>query len=175
MTLTEALSEIKTVLKRISSKREFISQYVVRPDSLKDPLEKDGGSASLISKEIQAIADLQERAVGLRRSIQKANDETLISLEGETKSISDWLIWRREIAPEQQNFLKRLRQNLNSVREQGRRIGGNLVGPGATAEKPQDIIVAINEKQLASDIEKMENILGQLDGQLSLKNATVQL
>ncbi|KKK79464.1 hypothetical protein LCGC14_2833240, partial [marine sediment metagenome] len=36
-----------------------------------------------------------------------------------------------------------------------------------------DIAVAVDEKKLADDIEHLEDVLGQLDGKLSLKNATV--
>jgi len=44
----------------------------------------------------------------------------------------------------------------------------------ATAEtKPNDVVVNIDERALGSELESIEDILGQLDGQLSLKNATV--
>jgi hypothetical protein len=42
-----------------------------------------------------------------------------------------------------------------------------------TDSKPGDIVVNVSELELANDIENMENVLGYLDGQLSLRNATV--
>jgi hypothetical protein len=175
MTITEALAEIKTISKRIQSKREFIGQYEFRVDSLKDPLEKDGGSASSIASAFQAVDDLEIRLVSLRQSIAKANDETTISIEGVEKSISEWLIWRREIAPNKALFLHRLAMALTSARDQVRRQPVSWNKPNLEQEKTVDIVVSIDEKKLASDRELLQNILGQLDGQLSLKNATVLL
>ena len=38
-----------------------------------------------------------------------------------------------------------------------------------------DYVVNVNELQLANEIEELETILGTLDGQLSLKNATIKI
>ena len=40
---------------------------------------------------------------------------------------------------------------------------------------PRIVILDIDEKSLADQIEKLEVILGDLDGQLSLKNATIRV
>lgn len=175
MTITEALAEIKTISKRIQSKRDFISQYEYRADSMKDPLDKDGGSLSSVASAFQAIDDLEIRLVGLRQAIATANEQTLISIEGISRSIAQWLIWRREIAPSKDQFLHGLAYKLSSVRDQLRRQPVSWNSPSKTDEKPVDIVVNIDEKKLANDREQLTNILGQLDGQLSLKNATVQL
>lgn len=175
MTITEALAEIKTVLKRIQTKRQFIQDYLFRMENTKDPLEKDGGSVGAITRESQAIKDLEQRIVDLRRQIQMANELTIVTIEGEERSIGEWITWRREIAPGQQNALHRLRTALNTIRDQARRQGSSVYGPNAQAEKPSDVVVNINEQQLIKDAEHLENVLGQLDGQLSLKNATVMV
>jgi SMC interacting uncharacterized protein involved in chromosome segregation len=172
MTITEALAEIKTLVKRITSKRDFVKQYLVRQDSLKDPLEKDGGSTEALKRELQAIADLEQRMQDLRLGIQAANDKTQLTIEGISQTISNWLVWRREIAPAQEGFYKSIRVHLNSVRDTVRKQGFSMQ---ATPEKPADVVVNINETELAKNIEKLQNILGQLDGQLSLKNATVMI
>lgn len=178
MTITEALAEIKTVEKRIASKREFVKNYLARSEGLKDPLEKDGGSAKGIAEARQAIGDLESRVVELRRLIQSANEKTTITVEGETRSIADWLIWRREVAPGTQRFLNSLSTTINSMRSQAQSRGFNMVGINAvntTDLKPTDVLVMIDEKKLADDVEKLQTILGSLDGQLSLKNATVMV
>jgi hypothetical protein len=175
ITITEALAEIKTVQKRIEKKRESIGGFLARQDGIKDPLEKDGGSFQFIARERQAIGDLETRIVTIRRGIQRANDETQITINGVSRSIADWLVWRRDVAPGQQQFLGKLRASLNSVRDQARKQGVNMVSSGVIAEKPNDIVVNISEQELATEIEKLEDTLGQLDGQLSLKNATVAI
>lgn len=175
MTITEALAEIKTILKRIQSKREFIENYQLRLDSLKDPLEKDGGSAKAVAEAAQAISDLEDRLVSLRAGIADINNTNSISVEGIEKTIADWLIWRREIAPGQERFLNTLTGRLATARQtvQGKSYQwGNDKG---AVEKAADIVVNIDETKLSKDKERLKNILGQLDGQLSLKNATVML
>lgn len=179
ITITEALAEIKTINKRIAKKQEFIRQYLARQESLKDPLAKDGGSDQVIAREMQAMTDLQGRTVRLRRAVQKANDETMVTVNGITRSISEWIVWRRDVAPGHQQFLNSLRQNLSMVRAQAQNKGSNVVGAAVasvnTDLKPTDIIVNVDEGKLAREIEDMENVLGQLDGMFSLKNATVTI
>lgn len=176
LTITESLAEIKTIAKRADKKREFVNGFLFRQDGIKDPLEKDGGSATCIERERQSLDDLDTRLLSLRRGIQQANESTIVTVNGVARSISDWLIWRRDVAPAKQQFLAKMRTGLNNVREQARRQGANVLPQGSTAEaRPQDIVVNISEQSLATEIEELENTLGQLDGQLSLKNATIQI
>ena len=173
ITITEALAEIKTIGKRLEKKREYILQFIGRQDGLKDPLEKEGGAPLVIAREKQAIFDLEARVVSLRRGIQRANDATQVTVGAVTMSISDWLIWRRDIAPKQRDFLVKLRGFVAQGREQAKRSGASFVGPGETAQKPTDFVINVNEAELAAETESLETTLGTLDGLLSLKNATV--
>ena len=173
-TITEALAEIKTVQKRLAKKRDFVVDYLSRKDSLRDPLEKDGGSPKAIAETRQSINDLEVRVVTLRRAIQEANENTDVTINGVTRSVADWLVWRRDVAPEQGRFLSTMRGALSRVRNQAAREGLSVFSATASAspDKPDDYVVNISEQELAQDIEHLEDTLGQLDGQLSLKNAT---
>ena len=73
MTITEALAETKTIDKRISKKRTFVTDYLFRQDALRDPLEKEGGSVAAIEATRQAIGDLEKRLVDIRRAIARAH------------------------------------------------------------------------------------------------------
>lgn len=174
MTITEALAEIKTLVKRIQSKREYVNMYMVRLESLKDPLEKDGGSAKIIEQEMQAIADLEKRLVDLRVGISFTNEITYIEIEGMNKTIAQWLVWRREVAPMRQKWVIQLRLKLENARNQLRNTPVYLTKQNPE-EKPQDMVVNVDEAALAKEAEQLQNILGQLDGQLSLKNATIEV
>lgn len=178
LTITEALAEIKTIGKRIETKRSFVLSYLFRQEGLKDPLEKDGGSVEAIRREMQAIADLETRIVVLRRGIQHANDKVEVTIKDNVNTIADWLTWRRDVAPGVQQFQSQLRARLNSLREQAKRGGSAVIGAVASVStdiKPTDYVVNIDEGALARKIEEMEELLGVLDGQLSLKNATVMI
>lgn len=175
MTVTEALAEIKTLGKRLEKKREFVNAFLCRQDAIRDPLLKDGGSATALAAERQSINDLETNLVNLRRGIQLANEREMVTLNGNTRSIADWLVWRREVAPGQKSFLGSMRQKIDGVREQARRNGMNLVQSGVTPAQPTDVIVNIDERSLANEIETLEQTLGTLDGVLSLKNATIMI
>jgi molybdopterin converting factor small subunit len=172
VTITEALAELKTIDKRIVKKREFVLGYLLRQEMFKDPLEKDGGSVSAIKREMQAIRDLEERKIAIRRAIQQANERNSVTVGRQVRSIADWLVWRREVAPVQQQFLANLRTKIEQARQEATRRGAGL-SASQEAAKPNDVIVNVNEQELAQHIEELEEVLGKLDGQLSLKNATL--
>lgn len=175
LTITEALAEIKTINKRLASKRQFVTSYLWRQEALKDPLE--GGSAVAIKRERQAILDLEERIVALRIAIDKANNDTAITVAGQTRTIQQWLSWRRDVAPGQSAFLGEMRNGIARMRQDAARKSlGVFEATGAEGKaKPQDIVVNIDEATLAAETEKMEEVLGALDGQLSLRNATTMI
>jgi len=172
ITITEALAEIKTIGKRLEKKRSNVMQFLARQDGIKDPLEKEGGSVAFVSSERQSIADLGSRIVALRAGIQKANESTIVTINGKSRSIADWLVWRRDVASGEIAFLNQIRAQLANVRTQAGKAGTAIVAPGATAASPADFVVSVDERELAAQIEGFEETTGQLDGQLSLKNAT---
>ena len=173
ITITEALAEIPTIEKRIEKKQQFILNYLYRQSSIRDPHEKDGGSGVLITREKQAIADLQERLIKIRAAIQKANAENTITVEDQTRTIVDWLTWRREVAPKEQYFLQEMINKINSMRATALRQGVSVTDKDTGFSS--DYVVNIYERELAQQIEEMEIILGTLDGQLSLMNATIKV
>lgn len=170
LTITEALAEVKTIAKRIEKKREFIGSYMARPAVMRDPLQDDGGGVAKVAAERQAIADLQSRVVLIRTGIQKANQETSVTIESITQTIAQWLTWRKEVAPGNQAFLARMRNTLDELRKKAAKNGGKITD--TPTNETSDWIINVNESDLAAEIETLETILGTLDGVLSLKNAT---
>lgn len=173
-TITEALAELKVIDKKIEKKREFIRAHLTRQEQMRDPLEKDGGQAAAIAVEEQAIGDLLERKVRIRLEIARANDVNYITIGSTSRSIAEWLIWRREAAPTLREHLASLTEQVNFARTDAKRRGGALVQPGETG-KLTDVVVNIGEREFAARVEALEEVLGTLDGLLSLKNATIQV
>jgi len=176
ITITEALAEIKTIGKRLSKRRQFVMDHLVRVDRMKDPHEDKGGSKKVIEQELQGIKDLEGRIVGIRSAINKANQTTELTIGKITRSIADWIIWRREVSAGEKQFLSVMREAINKTR--GQRIG--LQMPIRAAGSPADIQesgfeINLDEKHLAEDIEAIEEVLGSLDGKLSLLNATTTI
>lgn len=177
ITITEALAEIKTNAARRDKKKEAILRYLTRPGNQTDPMVKDGGSADFINREMQSIKDLGERLIVLRRLIATANQDTTITINGTTRSIADWLTYRREVADKRQDLLGNITTALVNTRAIAARQGGTVINVNANPQPPagNDVIVNVDEGKLSKEIEDIETILGQLDGQLSLKNATTLL
>lgn len=173
MTITEALAEIKLIDKRVEKKGEFIASYLVRQNALVDPLGDSGGSRKVLEQERQAIADLLARKVTIRRAIQEANVRTPVLANGETRSVADWLVWRREVAPAEQALLQGMKSRIDQARAQAAQRQLNVVAAERQPETPNDLVVNLSEKKLAERIEHIATVLATLDGQLSLKNATV--
>ena len=181
LTITEALQEIKTIGSRITKKQDAVTKYIARDGRVRDPFEKDGGSEKWVRQERQAIQDLESRIIELRIAIQKANLSNTLTIGETAKTVSEWLTWRREVAPRRKLFLNSLFINLENLRKSVQQKGGKMVSVGAAASvnmdsgAPPEIVVELNEQELIKAIETMEETLGALDGRLSLFNATTTI
>jgi hypothetical protein len=168
ITITEALQEGKTLDKRLAKKHEFYLGYIARQAVLVDPmLKEEGGSVGALARERQAIHDLEERKLMLAHKIKEANMAHSITVGRMNMTIQEWLIWRRDIAPGRQLFLTQMRQRIDQFRKEL-----DLRARQGQAINDQ-VVVNIDERDLATEIEDLETTLGTLDGQLSLKNATI--
>jgi hypothetical protein len=172
MTITEGLAETKTLNARMDKKRQAIANNLVRDARLKDPMTDDGGQVEYVRAERQSIDDLGKRLVNIRTSIQFKNQTTFLTVLGETKSVAEWLTWRKEVAPAYKTFLSSIAQAISRARKDPVVTRDNL----RVTDKPQgetgEVIVNLNEKELNEQIEHVEHVLGDLDGKLSLINAT---
>jgi hypothetical protein len=143
-----------------------------------DPMVKDGGSPEYIKRERQAILDLQKRIVDLRFAIQQANMTTKLTMNSSEKTVFEWLIWRREVAPHVQVHLSRMWELIQGGRSMAQKQGINVVAAAAAVQGSNDakeIVVNVNELELAKQREEVEQLLGDLDGKLSLLNATTTI
>lgn len=174
ITITEALAEIKTLKARIAKKREAVKRYLVRDAMLKDPLVEQGGGAEYIKKERQSIGDMETRIVTIRSQIQTANTKNVLAINGRTMTVGQWLNWRREVAPEAKGWLTVMVSHVESIRNQARSKNKTLTS-NADTNDPNEVIVNLDEKALADESEMMEKTLGDLDGKLSLFNATQKI
>jgi len=174
ITITEALAELKLIRNKLAKKQETINIHLTRAGHVKDPFEKEGGSKKVLAGEQQSVRDLNERVIKIRRAIAKANDEAQVTIAGQVRSISEWLTWKREVMAVELKQLSEIRQRIDVARQQATRQSGALKPDDAQAVAT-DIIVNIDETELRKRIEQVQEIADNLDGQLSLKNATVQV
>lgn len=175
-TITEALAELKLIDKKIEKKSQFIMNYIVRQAAARDPLEKNGGSPKAIAEERQAIGDLQQNKIAIRRAIQAANASTDLTINGTTRSIADWLVWRRDSAPKDKQILGNIASSIRGARDHAIKKGAQFATQQPeTFTSADDLVVNVDEMDVAKQAELIEDTLGKLDGLLSLKNATVTI
>lgn len=179
ITITEALSDIKLIGKQIEKKREYIDMYLVRQELIRDPLESSGGSLESVARAEQSIVDLTENIVLIRSAIQASNLQTTLVIDGESRSVTAWLNWRRECSAILKAFYNACRAKIIMVRDQTMKRGGATTFAGAEARTAEpnnaNFVINMDEQKLAQKIEHMETVLGKLDGALSLNNATVTI
>jgi hypothetical protein len=174
ITITEGLQELKVISARVEKKHEFIMGFLYRQNNLRDPHEKNGGSAALIAIERQAIRDLENRKISIRKAINEANKTNTITVLETTRTIEEWLIWRRDVAPGEISRLDAMSRQLANVRADAFKKGlGVTTSP--SPDVTSDVVVNLNEAELAALREQYQETLLTLDGQLSLKNATITI
>lgn len=175
ITITEALSEVNLVKKKIQAKMAEVSPYVTRFSTTTDPFAEKGGSSIKIGQDFQSIRDLSARLQGIRFGISKANLSTQITIEGETKTIHDWLTWKREVYPDQKALLT---QTIQQVRAELKKQQSHSP-PAYRDEKGEpkfaSLVINVDLDAVTKDLERLEQIYEKLDGQLSLKNATIMI
>jgi hypothetical protein len=166
MTISEGLAELKTLKKRIQAKRNFVRTYSVRHKAMVDPLEKEGGSITKLKEEVQSIRDLNDRIVKIRVAIQATNLTAPCTVAGQTKMIGEWLAWRKDVLDEVKKSQTELHRHIQTTRAEVMK---------RTEGTKDDVVVAVSEVELGKEIELIQAIEGELDGQLSKLNATVQI
>lgn len=161
VTISEALAQVQSIDQHIARKQQLIEAYLFRDAAVRDPLQDEGGTPAVLARELQSIEALRERKILIRRAVQAANQRADISHGNDTRSIADWLVWKREVVAHRTAFLEQIRRRIDQARRDTARTtaGGNVV-------------VHVNEKELEDELEALEELQGYLAGQLSLKNAT---
>lgn len=181
LTITEALQEIKTINSRIAKKRQSLlgGGFLARDVRVRDLFENDGGSEAYIKAERQSIADLESRIITIRVAIQFSNLNSSLMVGDETKTVAEWLTWRREVSGGQRQFLNDMVNAIRATRNQVQKSGGKIVAAASNVAinemsqtDPPQVIVNVDEKDLIAQTESIETKLGTLDGKLSLFNAT---
>jgi large subunit ribosomal protein L7/L12 len=173
-TVAEALAEIETIGRRLDRKQQLVSAHLLRDQQYRDPLRLEGGSAATLTREMETIRALHERKILLRRLIQNAYERTMVTFGNQTRSLADWLAWRRDVSTRQTCFLNTVASHITAARSRAARSFARRSG-GLAGDKPGDVIVHLNEQELAQQRETLVELLGYLAGQLTLKNATLTI
>ena len=165
ITVTEALGKISLIDKQIDAELAAVAPYIAYTDNLKDPLEKDGGSKNFVKSRVQSVDDMLKNKNRLRVAINTANLSNKVTVAEETRSVAEWLIWRRECLPKQKHVVNQLLQAANNLRS---RVNTS----NQQHNQSVGVVSNLDEKKLNEEVLKIQSIENNLDTQLSLFNAT---
>ena len=118
MTITEALSEVQLIKKKLDASRAEIKQQLLKPDHVPDPYANNGGLASRNVSLAQGIVDLEKRLVTIRSRIAESNIKNTLTVSDRTQSIHDWLTWKREVLPGEKSFFTTVIDNTRASLKQ---------------------------------------------------------
>ena len=171
MTITEALAEVKLLLAKIAKKKEVVLVNVTRYSHVADPFIKDGGGKEMVRRELQAIRDLDIRLVRIRLAIARANLATKLTIGTVERTITEWLAWRKEVADGERSLLMAIAGNVNKTAKQAEQ------NPPAYKDetgkvKIADLLYNVDADAINLEAQGIDEVLGVLDGKLSLLNAT---
>jgi hypothetical protein len=99
--------------------------------------------------------------------------EEAATVAGTTRTVAEWLNWRREVSEPERLHLQRLHSSIVRNREEMFKKG--LKVTDSPSGEKGEVVVHLKESELIAKIEQMEAVLGELDGKLSLINATTTI
>lgn len=171
ITITEAFAELKLITKKIAKKRETILQNLTRMEHVKDQF---GDTPKMVEAELQSIQDHETRFVRIKAAMSKANLENEITVEGETKSIYAWILWKRDIADNSLGFVNTAIRTVDAAVKRAE-TQPQVIKTDTGEISVTKLVVNVDPKKMLSGSELTTQKLERLDGQLSLKNATIKI
>ncbi len=176
VSITEALAEAnngKLIDKKIQSETEFVRQFIFRQEAVLDRLTKDGGEDKVVKSKMQSIDDLFERKVQILSAIKQANASNKITVKNETRTIEEWLIFKQYVATPRMNYIRSLIAEIDKARNVAKQQNGQITDGKNPAQFSPNVIVNVDETKLRDELTRIQESMDILDGQLSLKNATI--
>lgn len=174
ITITEALSELNLIKKKIEKKKPDVLNNLVRFDHMADPFANVGGSKEYIGSQLQAIDDLRKRFVKIRSAIAQANTVNTIKIGRHEMTINEWLNWKREQSKDEKEFHESIAKTLKvHIDNAAQRPSVFKDDQGNT--KLANMIPNVEYSERLKAVEEISDMIENLDGQLSLKNATITI
>jgi hypothetical protein len=174
MTITEALAEIKLIHSKLEKKRTRILENLIFIKNKADPLESEGGTLNFMHSEVQSIAALEENICAYRAAIMSANLLHTAEILGKTKSIYEWLVWKREVVDKMKIFYQTIYMKTKEKVDHAK-LTPYVINKLDVNTPPElaDVVPSLNYMEFSKKHEHICDILSKLDGILSLKNATI--
>lgn len=165
MMLIEAMKKLKIIRKRMQSNAELVQGYSAQPSCVIPKFGTLEAQAAEIEKLAQSTEDLANYYAELSSRINYTNLTTKVEIAGQTRTIHEWLQYKRILAREIQPVYMAMNDN------RGRQ---EMIGIAVTQTDVQ-LVRFYDEKVKNERLRYWQDLYETVDGRLEVVNATTPL
>ena len=166
MKLIEGMKKLRLLEKKIQQAHQRIGTYASAVSTEKLPYETEEGQRDKVSSLVQSSRDMVYEYLNLKSAIDGTNLETVVTIEGMTLPIHQWIWIRRKMGQEVLNTLSAMNENSGRTR----------LREATTMEnsRPQ-VLRFYDEEAKLVEIDKWQNIINSIDPRLEVVNAVTDI
>jgi hypothetical protein len=169
--IVEALKRLRIIEKRVEARCKEITRYAsgLSGPTYKPLFDTEERQRQEVKSLVQSALDLLKEYHALKRRIEVTNLLTIVTIEGESRSIAEWLIEKRKVS----GMILAIYNALNEVAANASRREDRMYpsGGGATPQVTRFYSEEEKNKELRHVMDRTEAI----DGRLEVINATTEL
>ena len=167
MKIIEALKELPVLEKRLLKQSEKIQEYASYATNIGPVFDTVEEQKSQVQSLVRSNLDLIERYCKLRNVLNKTNTTIKVKIEGDERTISEWITFREKGYGFTESTFRRLNDAMAK---------NHFQQPCNFAEgQSLTLIYCYDEKEKNKALEKAEKVYNQIDSTLEIVNATTDL
>jgi len=166
MKIIEGLKELRLLEKKIQQNQGRITAYASAVSTEKLPYEDEDRQSAKVQSLIQSTMDMVERYLRLKAALDRTNLQVVVTIEGQTRTIHEWIWLRRKLGMEVVQTYNALNDSAGSARLRE--------APTIEGERPQVLRFYTEEDKLAA-IDKWQDIIHGIDPRMEVVNATTDI
>ncbi len=165
MMLIEAMKRLRVIEKRMGANMEQIRKYAALVSTERPFFPTEEEQKQEVRGLIQANGDLLEEYLKLKLAIEHTNLTVCIEIEGEKRTISEFLVIKRKLA----KLMEETFYALNTVEAEKRRRDQR-------SQDREPVITRLYDERFRNEgIRKWSDLYNAIDSRLEVVNATTEL
>ena len=168
MRIVEGLKRRRVLEKRMDSTTEEIAKYASKVSTEKAAFGSDEDQRKEVASRVQSNLDLAKQILDISRRIELTNRRTMVTIDGQTLPVADWLMLKRQLGERVMATYKAL--NTRSADRRRAEVRG--VGPDSGAVHVERMYDEANKNK---QLRVWEDRLAAIDGRLERVNADTEL
>ena len=167
-TIVEALKRLRRIEKKITSNNAEVTRYASGLSSRKPLFDTEDKQLQEVKSLTQSSVDLVQEYLKLKRRIDLTNLAITVDIEGQRRTIAEWLIVKRKTADLMIGVFSALDDSAASA---ARREDRMYSGEG----KSPQVVKYYKEEAKMKELRSWQDVKEAIDGRLEVVNATTSL